>query len=99
MSLTSFTECHLLSMLSIDPNRNQMTRLYSSIDRVLLLMITGNDSLFFLLTLSHGAAGFCWKPICRKATCSSTTCLLRVLLDVVKGSSYKLLPIEGSAIM
>jgi hypothetical protein len=81
MSYTSLAVCHLLSILSSEPNLNQITRLYSSIDRVLLLMISGNDSLFFFEKLSHGAEGFYWKPICRKATCSSTTCLLRVLFE------------------
>ena len=88
MSLTSLAVCHLLSMLSSEPKRNQITRRYSSRERVRRLIMMGNDYHFFLLISSHGAAGFCWKPICRKATCSSTTCLLRVLLDVVSGSSY-----------
>ncbi len=59
-------------------------------------MMIGNDSLLDFFPYGHGAAGLGRNPSCRKASCSSTSCRLRVIFECDNAISGYAIPSYAS---
>ena len=96
--MTSAAECHRLSILSSEPNLSQITLRYSSRVNILLLMMIGKVSLFDFFPYGHVAEGLSRNPSCRKASCSSTSYLRRVIFECDNAISGYAIPSVASCI-